>query len=83
MRELVMYLSIIPLFLTVLLMLKKDMWDKLIGLSSITVKIFVIISLFSWKFSQNYLLNLGICFLMLSGAGVSLMILFTIGSDTE
>ena len=83
MREIIFLLSTIPLILTVLMILKRNVWDKLAGLSSITVKIFVVISLFSWRFSQNYLLNLGIYYLMLSGAGMSLLIFFIMGSDAE
>ncbi len=76
-----MEVLIVSSIVAVLLMaLRKDLWDKLVSMASLGVKISVMILILGWNFKVRYLVDVSLVLLMISSAGILLIFLLVMRS---
>ncbi len=73
----------LSLIFTALLLMKRNVWDKILALSSLGVKVSVLIILYSWILKTGFLIDVGVMYLMLSGAGIILILFMMLRSGLE
>ncbi len=75
--------TIIASIMMVLTVLKKDLWDKLLGLSSLSVKISALSALVAYSLNKGFLMDVTFMYVMASGAGTVLFLMFLMRSGIE
>ncbi len=75
--------TIIASIMMVLTVLKKDLWDKLLGLSSLSVKISALSALVAYSLNEGFLMDVTLMYVMASGAGTVLFLMFLMRSGIE
>ena len=65
------------------LILKRDLWEKLLGLSSLSVKISALSALVAYSIKEGYLMDVTLMYIMASGAGTVLFLIFLMRSGME
>ncbi len=70
------WMAAIALFLTLSMMFKRNLWDKLLGLSSLGVKVSVLSALVAYSLKEGFLMDVTLMYVMSSGAGTILLLLF-------
>ncbi len=79
-----MEVLIVSSIVAVLLMaLRKDLWDKLVSMASLGVKISVMILILGWNFKVRYLVDVSLVLLMISSAGILLIFLLVMRSGLK
>ena len=66
-----------------ILVLKRDLWDKLLGLSSLSVKVSALSALVAYSLKEGFLMDVTLMYLMASGAGTILLLIFLMRSGLE
>ncbi len=77
------FLALTSIFLTILIMIKKNIWNRFLGLSSLTTKVAISMLVLSYALEKDYMADVGVVILMVGGAGVMLLLLLTLESDME
>ncbi len=70
------WMAAIAIFLTLPMMFKRNLWDKLLGLSSLGVKVSVLSALVAYSLKEGFLMDVTLMYVMSSGAGTILLLLF-------
>ncbi len=78
-----MYVFLIPLVITLLISLKRNIWNKALSLSSLGIKVGVLIALVAYEKRLEYLLDVSVLYIMASGAGIMLLLHLILRSDLE
>ena len=78
-----MWLAVISVLLTVALMFSKSLWNRLLALTSLSVKVSTLIMLLAWSTRLTYVVDLGVFYALVGGAGMVVIIFFLLGRDME
>ncbi len=78
-----MYGAVVALLLTLIILAERSMWSKLLGLSSLSTKVAILSVLIAYEVHEEYLLDLTLMYLMASGAGIVLILIFLMRSRME
>ncbi len=78
-----LYLAMISVILTTLMLFSKSIWDKLLSISSLSVKVAVFIIVLAWVLKLNYLVDIGIAYSIVGGAGTLVVVFLLLRSDME
>ncbi len=78
-----MWLAVISVLLTATLMLSKSLWNRLLALTSLSVKVSTLIMLLAWSTRLTYIVDLGVFYALIGGAGMVVIISFLLGRDVE
>ncbi len=73
----------ISILITMSLLFSKSLWNRLLSLSSLSVKISVLLVALAWKLEKGYMVDLGVLYIMIGGAGLMVMIIFLLGRGME
>jgi multicomponent Na+:H+ antiporter subunit F len=68
---------------TISLCVKKDIWNKLIGVTSLMTKMSMFIFLYAYLSNQTFLADVALFYLIASGVGSIIISLFLSGSDSK
>ena len=77
------WLLIVSIIVMMVPIIKGRIWEKLYGLSSIGVKIAVLMSLLAMKSAFPFLMDVSLMYSMISGAGMILLIVFLMRGGVE
>ena len=77
------WLILLTIFVTFMIALRGSLWDKLLSLSSMGIKISIFILIVSWKMKLPYLVDIALLLLMVGSAGVALIFLLIMRSGLE
>ncbi len=69
-------MAVVALIVTVTMMLKRSLWDKLLGLSSLSVKVSILSALVAYSLRKGFLMDVALMYVMASGAGTILFLIF-------
>ena len=75
--------AIVSSLIILILILKKDLWDKLLGLSSLSVKVSVLSAIVAYSLKKGFLMDVTLMYVMASGAGTILFLIFLMRSGME
>ena len=70
------WMAVVALIVTVTMMLKRSLWDKLLGLSSLSVKVSILSALVAYSLRKGFLMDVALMYVMASGAGTILFLIF-------
>ena len=77
------WLLIVSIVVMTIPIIKGRIWEKLYGLSSIGVKIVVLMALLAMERSLPFLMDVSLMYSMISGAGMILLIVFLMRGGVE
>lgn len=78
-----LYFALLAIILTLIFVKEDNTWSKLLSISSLSVKIAIFILLFSVYKKLDYLVDVGVFYLMLGTTGTIIITLFLMGSGEE
>jgi len=74
---------IISIALMAILLIIGKLWEKMVALSSLGMKIAILIILISYETRLTFLYDVGLLYLMAGGAGTMLILFLILRSDLE
>ena len=77
------FLIILSILATLFIGFKKSLWDKLISMASLGIKISVMVLILGWNMNIPYFADVSLVLLMISSAGIMLIFLLVMRSGLE
>ena len=76
-------MALLSMIAATVLIFKRPVWEKVLGVSSMGVKLVVLSSLLAFKMSSPILMDVSLFYSMISGAGVVLFLLFLMRGEMD